>query len=114
MSEAILLQVWNGLIEDADSDLDWGQDLKRLTITLKNRGIKELALKYNNNDEMNLAQFNLPHWRELIPYQKTTGWIAISVYHLKYGSEKAPNEQYSWLEGKSIRLYYIPGNQPTY
>ena len=106
----------------ADSDLDWGQDLKRLTITLKNRGIKELALKYNNNEEMNLAQFNLPHWRELIPYQKTTGWIAISVYHLKYGSDKAPNEQYSWIEkyqpvekvGKSIRLYYIPGNQPTY
>ena len=100
-----------------DSDLDWGQDLKRLTTTLKNRGIKELAIKYNGSQEINLDQFNLPHWRELNPYQKTTGWIAMSVYHLKYGTGEVPYDQYSWLEkyqpvekvGKSIWLYYIPG-----
>ena len=100
-----------------DSDLDWGQDLKRLTTTLKNRGIKELAIKYNGSQEINLDQFNLPHWRELNPYQNTTGWIAMSVYHLKYGTGEVPYDQYSWLEkyqpvekvGKSIWLYYIPG-----
>ena len=100
-----------------DSDLDWGQDLKRLTTTLKNRGIKELAIKYNGSQEINLDQFNLPHWRELNPYQKTTGWIAMSVYHLKYGTGEVPYDQYSWLKkyqpvekvGKSIWLYYIPG-----
>ncbi len=99
-----------------DSDLDWGQDLKRLTTTLKNRGIKELAIKYNGSQEINLDQFNLPHWRELNPYQKTTGWIAMSVYHLKYGTGEVPYDQYSWIEkyqpvekvGKSIWLYYIP------
>ncbi len=100
-----------------DSDLDWGQDLKRLTKTLKNRGIKELAIKYNGSQEINLDQFNFPQRRELNPYQKTTGWIAMSVYHLKYGTGEVPYDQYSWLEkyqpvekvGKSIWLYYIPG-----
>ena len=99
-----------------DSDLDWGQDLKRLATTLNHRGIDEVAIKYNGSLGINLDHFNLPRTRELVPYQKTTGWIAISVFHLKLGRGRAPYDQYSWLNdykpvekvGKSIWLYYIP------
>lgn len=99
-----------------DSDLDWGQDLKRLATTLKQRGIKEFSLSYNGS--ANLDQFNLPPRGKLSPYQKTTGWIAVSVNHLQRGTN---NPSFAWLKeyqpveqvGKSIWLYYIPIAQPS-
>jgi 4-amino-4-deoxy-L-arabinose transferase-like glycosyltransferase len=99
-----------------DSDLDWGQDLKRLAITLKNRRINEFKIKYNNNEGVDLDRFSLPVRQELKPYQRETGWIAISIFHLKLGTSKAPYDQFSWLKeyqpvekvGKSIWLYLIP------
>lgn len=101
-----------------DSDLDWGQDLKRLALTLKDRGINEFKIKYNGSLGINLDQFNLPARQELKPYHSETGWIAISIYSLKLGTGKVPYDQYSWLNkyqptekvGKSIWLYYIPKN----
>lgn len=99
-----------------DSDLDWGQDLKRLSQTLKQRNITEIKIKYNGSGGINLEQFHLPQMGELKPYQRESGWIAISIYHLKLGTGEPPYDQFSWLEdyqpvenvGKSIRLYYIP------
>lgn len=101
-----------------DSDLDWGQDLKRLATTLNKRKIDEVAIQYNGSLGINLYLFNLPTIRGLAPYQRTTGWIAISVFHLKLGTTEPPYDQYSWLKeyepvekvGKSIWLYYIPDN----
>jgi 4-amino-4-deoxy-L-arabinose transferase-like glycosyltransferase len=97
-----------------DSDIDWGQDLKRLATTLKNRRIKELAICYMGSAD--LDKLGLPPRQELIPYQKTTGWIAVSVLCLHTGTRRPPYDQYSWLEayqpvelvGKSTKLYYIP------
>jgi hypothetical protein len=101
-----------------DSDLDWGQDLKRLALTLKKRGINELKIKYNGSMGINLDQFNLPPRQELKPYQRETGWIAISIDNLQLGTRQTPYNQFSWLKeyqpvekvGKSIWLYYIPKN----
>lgn len=101
-----------------DSDLDWGQDLKRLTLTLKNRGIKELKIRYNGSRGMDLDQFNLPPRQPLKSYKKETGWIAISIFRLKLGTGVPPYDQFDWLKeyqpveqvGKSIWLYYIPKN----
>lgn len=101
-----------------DSDLDWGQDLKRLALTLENRGINEFKIQYNGSRGINLDQFNLPRRQQLKPYQRETGWIAISIFKLKLGNGKAPYDQFSWLReyqpiekvGKSIWLYYIPEN----
>jgi 4-amino-4-deoxy-L-arabinose transferase-like glycosyltransferase len=99
-----------------DSDLDWGQDLKRLTISLKKRGINEFKIKYNNNEGLDLSRFDLPKVQELKPYQRETGWIAISLFYLQLGMSEVPYDQFSWLKeyqpveqvGKSIWLYYIP------
>jgi 4-amino-4-deoxy-L-arabinose transferase-like glycosyltransferase len=101
-----------------DSDLDWGQDLKRLALTIKNRGINELTIKYNGSMGIDLDQFNLPPRQELKPYQREIGWIAISIFSLTLGTGEAPYDQFSWLReyqpveqvGKSIWLYYIPKN----
>lgn len=100
-----------------ESDLDWGQDLKRLALILKQRDIKEFKIKYNGSIGLDLDKFNLPPRQELKPYQSETGWIAISIRYLQVGASQAPYDQYSWLTkyqpvekvGRSIWLYSIPG-----
>lgn len=99
-----------------DSDLDWGQDLKRLSLTLRDRGVEEVKIKYHGSVGLDLTQFNLPRTRELVPYKRETGWIAISIYSLTLGTGQSPYDQFSWLNefeplekiGDSIWLYYIP------
>jgi 4-amino-4-deoxy-L-arabinose transferase-like glycosyltransferase len=95
-----------------DSNLDWGQDLYRLSDELRRRGVDSLALAYFGNAD--LTRHGLPPSRPLPPDHPTTGWIAISEMWLKdvAGGGKA----YAWLRarepvalvGKSIRLYYVP------
>jgi hypothetical protein len=102
-----------------DSDLDNGQDLKRLADTLRARGISDVALAYAGS--ATVRAHGLPHVRWLVPHQPTTGWIAASMYSLKLGSLDRPSyDDFRWLEsyepvatvGRSIRLYYIP-ERPT-
>jgi hypothetical protein len=103
-----------------DSDLDWGQDLPRLSAELKHRGISEVSLSYHGTADLN--KHGLPLVHPIVPFQRTTGWIAISLYNLKLRSLILGQEAgrsipaFSWLEayrpvatiGKSIRLYYVP------
>ncbi len=98
-----------------DTDLDWGQDLLRLVDTLRTRRIESVALDYFGSAD--LTRHDLPPNRPLLPYQPTTGWIAISEWKLKMGGFDEPRDAYSWLEayepvarvGRSIRLYYVRG-----
>jgi len=100
-----------------DSNLDWGQDLKRLADTLHERGIKEIAIKYFGTAD--LSRHGLPKIKKLVPYEFTTGWIAISITNAKTGNYFTPYDHYSWLEkyepieyvGKSIKLYHIPEDE---
>jgi 4-amino-4-deoxy-L-arabinose transferase-like glycosyltransferase len=96
-----------------DSDLDWGQDLKRLSIELKHRNVKKLKLAYFGSADP--EKFNLPPFTTLNRHQTTTGWIAISVCKLKDVYGTPPHDGFAWLEkykplatiGKSIKLYNI-------
>ena len=98
-----------------DSDLDWGQDLKRLVRTLHRRDISDLRVKYNGSAFVSNPQFGLPSFKELEPYERVDGWIAISVFHLKTGTQVAPYDQFAWLNeyepaeraGRSILLYNL-------
>jgi hypothetical protein len=98
------------------SDLDWGQDLKRLSQTLKQDEIDHLYIRYNGSQEIDLNNFGLPANKILQPYQKVSGWVAISIFSRTLGTWKAPYDQFAWLKeyqpvrivGKSIWLYYIP------
>jgi hypothetical protein len=98
-----------------DSDLDWGQDFLRLSRELRNRGVDNVALSIFSN--MPAEILDLPSVRPLLPYQRTTGWIAISLMNMKndFSQEDTSSNGYTWLEaykpvtlvGKSIRLYHI-------
>jgi hypothetical protein len=90
------------------SDLDWGQDLKRLARELRARAVERVAIAYAGTAD--LARHGLPEHTVLLPQQPVTGWIAISLRVLYM----AP-EGYGWLKayepvtrvGSSIDLYYI-------
>ncbi|MEO8224907.1 MAG: phospholipid carrier-dependent glycosyltransferase [Gammaproteobacteria bacterium] len=92
-----------------DSDLDWGQDLKRLEQRLAELGIPHVALAYRGTAD--LGREPLPAFTTLAPGQPTDGWIAISAL----ARAKDP-QGYAWLLqfhpveriGKTIDLYRIP------
>jgi Dolichyl-phosphate-mannose-protein mannosyltransferase len=97
-----------------DSDLDSGQDLKRLADTLRARRIPSVWLAYAGS--ATVTEHGLPpvHWLE--PHRPVKGWIAASLYSLKLGSLGRPgHDDFAWLEryepvarvGNSIRLYYV-------
>jgi 4-amino-4-deoxy-L-arabinose transferase-like glycosyltransferase len=91
-----------------DSDLDWGQDLKRLAELLQALRIDEISIAYFGTAD--LTRHGLPTVRELDAYRPTAGWVAVSLTLLK------AEDWFSWLEayepvatvGHSIRLYYVP------
>jgi hypothetical protein len=97
-----------------DSDLDDGQDLKRLADTLRARRVPALSLAYAGS--ATVAEHGLPPVRWLPPHTPVTGWVAASLYSLKLGSLGRPgHDDFAWLErfapvtlvGRSIRLYYL-------
>jgi hypothetical protein len=92
-----------------DSDLDWGQDLRRLEQRASAIRIPKLNLAYLGTPD--LTREPLPPYVMMTPGKPVTGWIAISALataHFPKG--------YAWLDayqpietiGKTIRLYYIP------
>jgi hypothetical protein len=103
-----------------DSDLDWGQDVKRLCRKVKELHIDRLylAVQYSGDD----SRLDLPPWDGLDPWKPVTGWVAVSFTRIKTYSwlVAQQNERsepgFAWLEryrpvarvGKSILLYYIP------
>lgn len=91
-----------------DSDLDWGQDLQRLSDTLRRLNVQELSIAYFGSAD--LKQHGLPSTRRLEPFQPVSGWLAISLSALKerYGFEWLDKYVPVMKVGKSIRLYYIP------
>lgn len=95
------------------SDLDWGQDLLRLSATAHELGIDELHLSYSGSARP--AAFDFPKLNELAAGERPSGWVAVSVTNLKLYPER-----FGWLEsrepytlvGKSIRLYHLAEEQP--
>jgi hypothetical protein len=95
----------------SDSDLDWGQDLGRLSSRLKSLGIRQVAIAYFGSAPLEKA--DLPQYRILSPDEKATGYVAASMRFVTL--EYAKNGAYGWLKqhrplekiGKSIYLYRI-------
>jgi len=92
-----------------DSDLDWGQDLRRLGVRLRALNVPSVSLAYLGTAI--LAHEHLPPYRLLAPDEHATGWIAVSALARAH----AP-DQFRWLDayvprervGTSIDLYFIP------
>jgi hypothetical protein len=98
-----------------DSDLDWGQDMKRLGRTLGERGIRAVTVCCAG--DVPLAPY-APGVREerSCPDAPVEGWLAVSVSQSRFFQA----DRLRWLDplapvervGKSIRLYYVPGPAP--
>ena len=100
-----------------DSNLDWGQDILRLSRTLKEKDIEPTwECLYSSHGNRDLITLGLPRMKKLPAYKEKTGWIAISVMCLKMGTLEPPYDQFAWLDtykpvervGKTIYLYFIP------
>jgi hypothetical protein len=93
------------------SDLDWGQDLKRLAAVLKQRHVDRVSLAVHTSADLRRHD-DLPTIETLYPGEPATGWIAISEQMRAFYCAG-----YRWLDayrpvarvGDSIRLYYVPG-----
>ena len=96
-----------------DSDLDWGQDLKRLSQRLHVLGVGRLSLAYLGTAD--LAREGLPPFTRLGPDERASGWVAVSAL----ARAEAPHH-FDWLApyprrervGKTIDLYFIPPAAP--
>jgi 4-amino-4-deoxy-L-arabinose transferase-like glycosyltransferase len=103
----------------ADSDLDWGQDFKRLAARLKEVGAKEytLATAYLGNFEQDYGL--PPRLDQLDLVQPPAGWCAISISYwknMRLGLLDRYAEYPLWPDnipptehiGKGILLWYFP------
>jgi 4-amino-4-deoxy-L-arabinose transferase-like glycosyltransferase len=104
----------------SDSDLDWGQDLQRLSDKLKEVGANKVTLAYFG-DALE-SRIGLPEVQIPTAYQPATGWVAVSAYARTIIAarverrEKRTDSPFAWLAayrpvahiGQSIDLYYIP------
>lgn len=94
-----------------ESDLDWGQDLARLSRRLRELGADHVSIAYFGSAPLDKA--GLPPYRVLGQQEPLAGYIAVSVRYLNM--EFAKNGGYAWLRrhkpvervGRSIFLYYL-------
>jgi hypothetical protein len=93
----------------AGSDLDWGQDVGRLSTTLRSLGVDHVALAVHTSGD--LRRHDLPPFSILYPGEHVSGWVAVSAQVRAYYCAG-----YAWLDayrpvaqvGRSIRLYRLP------
>ena len=100
-----------------NSDLDWGQDGKRLVAEVKRLGIDSLTVGYFGTAD--LRKRGLERFDTLADYRRVTGWVAVSINRLTLGRALEPaSDQFVWLKayqpvrtiGRSILLYRISGD----
>jgi hypothetical protein len=94
-----------------ESDLDWGQDLHRLSARLQSLGAKEVAIRYFGTFPLDEA--DLPPHRDVPSHTPISGYVAISLHDLML--ENARDGSFDWLRqlepvekiGQSIYLFDV-------
>jgi hypothetical protein len=104
-----------------DSDLDWGQDIKRLGQRL--RDLNAPSVTFTPTITISLAQLGFPPHQQNDADAPAPGWNAVQVTHWKLNRMGLPfrtHYEETWPDvvkptervGRSILLYYVPP-QPT-
>jgi hypothetical protein len=96
----------------ADSNLDWGQDMKRLARYAREHDayplhVADIALAWR-------IDFWIPGAVQFVPPERPTGWVAVSANH-RIGIERFGEGDFRWLRehtprakiGKSFWIYCI-------
>jgi hypothetical protein len=88
-----------------DSDLDWGQDLRRLATECRARGIDALEIAYFGTADLSRA--GLPRYTVFEPGNRPNGCFAVSLSTLEHAPQifLFLNGRPYRLIGRSIRLY---------
>jgi 4-amino-4-deoxy-L-arabinose transferase-like glycosyltransferase len=95
----------------ADSDLDWGQDIKRLAHRLHERGATDVT--FDRYSVIDLQALGFPRVHRMMRDYPSAGWNALGVGLWKesdlfrWPDDIPPTERV----GKSILLWYIPPGQ---
>lgn len=109
-----------------DSDLDWGQDTKRLAQRLKEAGAKQVAFDPLNQGFVNDLEMRheFPQVKPLSPFRPMSGWNAASMTKLKLwrlGLDTRNPTTQLWTDrfppteriGRGILLWYcLDGTEP--
>lgn len=98
------------------SDLDWGQDLHRLSMRLQQLDVRSLKIAYFGMAD--LKRSNLPEFSELGGNEHAGGWVAISLSRLM--ADCAARGDFCWYQtqksfervGRSILLFHFPPQDP--
>jgi hypothetical protein len=90
-----------------DSDLDWGQDLKRLSGKLEQLHAKQVSMDYFGSRDLSSA--HLPSFQVFESGENPGEWFAISetLFMKNTGDQWLKGYPYMRV-GKSIRLYHLP------
>ena len=120
-----------GYIYLVDSNLDWGQDLKRLSQWVDKKGVDKIYVDYSGGydtryysaEKYYLKEKHAPWWGTRSPEELPKGsYLAVSAFFLQRGRGEPvpglnqPSGYYLWLDkytpitkiGNSIFVYYIP------
>ena len=94
----------------ADSDLDWGQDMKRLGARLERAGATEVTFEPFNRTYPGLAGHSFPRILPGDPARPSPGWNAVSVSTWKiFATPRWPDASTAQERvGKSILLWHFP------
>ncbi len=99
-----------------DSDLDWGQDLRRLADYVEEKHIEGIKVHYFGGGDVRYYLPSAEVWG--FGMGRPEGWFALSttIRQLSLALESVHGESYRWLEqlqpqaiiGHTIWVYYIP------
>jgi hypothetical protein len=99
-----------------DSDVDWGQDMKRLADRLHELGVTKIHFRIFNRGYL-LAGYPFPDTDQNVPLGDVppSGWTALSVTDWKISGVPAWANRLKPKEriGRSILLYYVPPPSDT-
>ena len=98
----------NGYKYVVDSNLDWGQDLKRLAKFVEENNINKIKLDYfGGGSPTYYLQEKFEHWQSAKGQPETNSWLAVSLTFLQNSQGKPvpgfhinPKDTYNWLKDK--------------
>ena len=93
-----------------DSNLEWGQDVLRLSKVVREKSIERIGLSLHGQHDYDKLGFR--NYRFVSPWSELHGWVAVGDHTYRiwraYGEWRALRGRDYERVGRSIRLYHLP------